>query len=389
MKRHNRRRLPWVLMALGAVMALAAALMLAQTRPVLQYALLAPTAGENGENIRTLSDSAVKLGSDMKDILSWTTISGTAGKVSLSAGSVSCDAELWGIGEGFTEVYPRTVLQGRRISESELSRGDRVMVLDEGLAFRLFGEKLPEDAKVKLNNVEYRVVGTVRHSGSVFGGRGVGDRVEYDACMPLITAAADGVTLNTLTLSALPKGGSGASTLFEQSAKQWQAGGRLIDLDKEAMRRRILPGAVLLIVGLYALLGLFLRATDLVMGAFDAYRQALKQHYFRQLIPRLLGTVGLTLLVYGALIAAAYGLLVWASRPLYVFTEWVPDNIVEWSSLEKVFWNLITEAAEPVRVATRELRVVQFWGGVLRWGTVLVLLGAALLPKRSLRQDEA
>ena len=39
-------------------------------------------------------------------------------------------------------------------------------------------------------------------------------------------------------------------------------------------------------------------------------------------------------------------------------------------------------AARLVRVGSRELRVVEFWGGVLRWGTILVLLGAALRGKR-------
>ncbi len=65
-----------------------------------------------------------------------------------------------------------------------------------------------------------------------------------------------------------------------------------------------------------------------------------------------------------------------------MFTEWVPENIVEWSSIAKVFWNLTSAAAQRVRIATRELRVVEFWGGILRWGMILVLLGVALLPKK-------
>ena len=68
-------------------------------------------------------------------------------------------------------------------------------------------------------------------------------------------------------------------------------------------------------------------------------------------------------------------------QPVYVFTEWVPENFVEWSSIVKVFWDLVSSSAGVVRLVSRELRIVEFWGALLRWGVILVLLGAALLPK--------
>jgi hypothetical protein len=94
---------------------------------------------------------------------------------------------------------------------------------------------------------------------------------------------------------------------------------------------------------------------------------------------------------YGALVGAAWLLLDFSVQPMYIFTEWVPDNFVEWSSITKVFWNLVAESAKLVRIGTRELRVVEFWGGLLRWGLILALLGAALLPKAGIgkRQKKA
>ncbi len=386
--RVHGRRLPWVLMALGALMALCALGMLFETRGALQYCVLAPEAGEKGEALVKLSDSARELDASMKDALKWVALGGDAGTVTLTAGSASEEASLFAIDEGWLEVWPRFLIQGRRIGESELKQGARVAMLDEKLAFRLFGEALPEDAEVKLNGERFRVVGTVRHAGSLFGGRGVGDRKPCDAYVPLMAAAQAGIGLETLTLSALPGGGKGASRLFEEAARgQWLAGGRLIDLDKEVMRQTILPRIVLLIVGLYALVGLFGRMTRLAAGWFAGFREALKGSYFKRLIGRLAGIAALTLLGYGALIGATYLLMVFSVQPLYIFPEWVPENIVEWSSITRVFWNLTAAAAEPVRVATRELRVIEFWGGVLRWGTVLALLGAALRGKRNTSEE--
>lgn len=387
MQNTNKRRLPWLLMILGAAMALGALAMLLTTRGALQYSVVAPTGEKAGETIAGLAESAGKLGQSMKDSLAWTAIGGTADGVSLTGDAGSAEVTLVAMGEGWLEVYPRFIAGGSRISEADLARGERVIALDADLAFRLFGAELPPNAAVKLQNKRYRVVGTVRHAGSPWGGRGVGDACEYDAYVPLLAAAADGIPLDVLTLSALPAGASatsGAAQRFEEAARgEWMAGGTMVNLSKEVMRRTILPRMLLLIGGLYALVALFKRMTGLCAGWFRGFRRALDRHYFRALIPRLIGLIALTLLGYGALIALTYLLLAFSVQPLYVFTEWIPENIVSWSSIRKVFWNLTGDAAKLTRVGTRELRAVEFWGGVLRWGVILALFGAALMPWRN------
>lgn len=388
MKKEKRRRLPLVLMALGALMALVALGMLSRTPNALQYCAVAPQAGEKGENYARLAADAVKLGEGMKDTLAWTAAGGTSASVDVNAGDRSAQAALFAIGEGWLEVYPRFIEQGRRPGESELASGAKVAMLDANLAFQMFGEDLPEDAAVQINGVKFSVVGTVRHAGSLFGGRGVGDGQLYDVYVPLLATGTAELPLETFTLSALPVGsGGGASQLFEEAAREWLSGGTLIDLQKEAMRRTILLRVLGLIVGLYAMVGLFKRMTALAAGWIQGFRAALKQSYIKALIPRLLGLIGLILLGYGALIALTWGLMVFSAQPLYVFTEWVPENIVDWSSISKVFWSLTGAASALVRVGTRELRVVEFWGGLARWGIVLFLLGAALRGKKTVSDE--
>ena len=92
------------------------------------------------------------------------------------------------------------------------------------------------------------------------------------------------------------------------------------------------------------------------------------------------------MLGYGALIGLTWLLMVFSAQPLYVFTEWVPENIVEWSSIRKVFWSLVSDSARLVRVGSRELRAIEFWGGLTRWGTVLLLLGGAMRGRRAAKE---
>ena len=383
MKRVGKRRLPWALMFLGGALALCALVMLGQTRSVLQYCAVAPTPSEDGSQLTALVTARDEAREALEGTVSAVAMGGVKAEASLTAGSNSESAALYAMGEAWLEVYPRMLVEGRRISETELKNGERLIMLDAGLAFKLFGTELPEDARVSLDGHEYRVAGTTRHAGSLFGGRGVGDRQQYDAYIPLNAAAKDEIYLDVVSLSGLSESATGAAQLFEETARgSWLADGTMIDLGKEAMRRTVLPRVILLIVGLYVLAGLFKRMTALCVQWAAGFREALRGSYIGPLIPRLAGTILLGLLGYGALIGLTWLLMDFSAKPLYVFTEWVPDNIVAWSSLTKVFWNLVSDAATLVRVGSRELRVIEFWGGLTRWGMVLLLLGAALLPKR-------
>ena len=384
MEKKKRRILPGALMALGGLMLLAALFMLARTPQVLQYVVPAPEPGNENVNYTLLAADAREAIAQMGDNLSVGTVGGVKAEVSLSAGSTARAATLFAMGEGWLEVYPRFLQEGRRISETELAKGAKLIMLDEDLAFQLFGTTLPENAKVMLEGVEYAVAGTVRHAGSLLGGRGVGDILPYDCYVPL-ASLPQGMKLDTIALSGKAVNTSGAAQLFEETASgSWRPGGTMASLPKEAMRRTILPRVLGLIIGLYALIGLFRAMTALCGKWFGRFREALREKYIAPLIPRLVGILLLSVLGYGALIGLTWLLMDFSVQPLYVFTEWVPENIVSWSSLTKVFWNLTGSAAGLVRMGTRELRVIEFWGGLARWGSALVLTGAAL---RGFRKD--
>ena len=65
-------------------------------------------------------------------------------------------------------------------------------------------------------------------------------------------------------------------------------------------------------------------------------------------------------------------------EPMYVFTEWIPENFVSWESLTGRFNDLRLENARIVRYQTREYASIRFYGALVRWGVVSVLAGTAL-----------
>ena len=377
MKQGKRRVFPILLMALGTALLGWGLFMLERTPPVLEYAVVATEPGEGGEVYRQLGKSARQTFEPLTDTFSAATVSGYHASTVLTLGDESATVALYAVDEGYFEVYPIAIEQGRRISETELRRGERWALLDEALGFQLFGEQIPENGYVQLGDKRYSVAGTVRHR------RGVGDAREYDVYVPLNAAAADGLEIQTMTLSARPIAASGATQLFKElAASEWAEGGTMVSLEKEAMRRTILPRVILLIAGLYILIGLFKRMTRRFGKWLQDFRQAMKDAYITALLPKLLGLILKAALGYGTLLGLVAALMTFSVQPLYVFTEWVPDVIVEWASLKKVFWSLIGESALPVRVGSRALRQVAFWGGMVRWGCVALLLGGTLRGKK-------
>ena len=86
---------------------------------------------------------------------------------SVGAGESSLNATLYAVGDGWFEVYPQYLTEGRLIGSDEQTAGDKVIVLDAELAFKLFGGEEVIGQKVALEGEEYEVVGLIHHRRSV------------------------------------------------------------------------------------------------------------------------------------------------------------------------------------------------------------------------------
>ena len=149
------------------------------------------------------------------------------------------------------------------------------------------------------------------------------------------------------------------------------------------MRRTMVLRLPLLVFGMSAILALFRRMSALMSRKIAAFREGMRWNYLKSMVPKLLAIIVLALLGYGVLLALLYALMTYSIRPLYVFTEWVPENIVEWSSISTVFWNLVSAAAQPVKIGTREMRTLEFWGAILRWGAFCILWAGLLVRRKA------
>ena len=377
MNKKKWRKGPILLIVLGLLLAIPSGFLLATTEETLEYAMPAPE-GDATEAVEAMLTARKTLSVTLVDCANTVTAGAIQESDSVSAGDESVTATVYGAGEGWFEVYPAFLKTGRKISETELQEGDKVVMLDETAAFKLFGSDLNDSSEVTIGGNTYRVVGTFRHS------RSVGETGEYAAIIPLNAAKSEKWT--TLMISADPIGESGARTMFSSSVPDtWKSGGSTISLKKEAMRRLILPRMLLFVFGMTAILALLRKVNAVMAKRIAWYREAIRWNYFGKTVPKLLVVIGTGLLGYGLVIAVLCALMVFTIQPVYTFTEWIPDNFVAWTSLKKVFWSLVNENAKLVRVGTPGLRKIELEGGLLRWGVIAVLTGAILMRVKKLK----
>ena len=382
MKKTKRRGT--FLLVMGAVLLALGIGQLYRAPDVLQYLCAAPqptpAQGETPASHQILRDQAGKLQSAMEglsgNLTAWAVAWEAYQAELLGDEGGSAQARLVAAGPRYFEIYPRYLLAGRMPSPEELKYGDPVMVLDQDLALKLFQVSEPLGRMVKWGEKEYQVIGIARHA------RSVGESALYSAYMPLERALRDVQPLDALAAAGTPIPKTGAASAFEQAMKDTALQGDFYEVDKEALRGRMLPRLCLICLLAYALIYLFKKVLGFGVARVSAFRRRLRLEYARDMLPWLLGGLALALLGAAAALAAVYLLAQYAVEPVYRFPEWVPPVLVEIEDIMSTFWNLTGAAAKPLRRVSVELSQVSFWSTITRWGLVSLGLGLVLRGRR-------
>ena len=165
--------------------------------------------------------------------------------------------------------------------------------------------------------------------------------------------------------------------MFRTRAEESFGQGTAISLVKEKTSA-LLP---LLLVFLVAAVWLLKRWTRwysaFARTQFEKVRAESRRRYALGLIPYAVGKLLPVALLAAATVAACYGVAVATISPARVFPEWIPESLGNFTSWISRFWDLTGAAAKPVSLQTPEQAEIAFYGGLVRWGTLLVVLAAA------------
>lgn len=370
--------IPLIAVLLGAALLLFAGTAARGLKPLMQYVFLSPKPVEeerDEEKITTnrplteVVNRFLALREELSEISSASALSAEAPGTSFINGEkLKQDGTLLAVSEAYFRVYPQLLVAGRLPDEEELKWGERVAVLSEQLAYKLYRTLDPVGQTLSIGGVNYRIIGVVRQQSRI------GRRDQNYGYIPLTQAARGETAFETATASILPLQGAGAGSAFAELIKGLGTGD-VIDVMKERMRA-LLPLRLLLCAAGGLLIGWALRAWSLrTRRSVEGIRYRLQSEYLARLWPRAVILTLQCLAGYLVILVAAFCVLTYFIEPVYTFAEWIPKILVERTEIAKTFWALQEAAAQTLSFRSPELLYARFIASVTLAGCGCVLLG--------------
>ncbi len=282
--------------------------------------------------------------------------------------------------DGFFGLRDITLTSGRLLYPEELGRGEKVILLSESLAVKLFLYPNPIDRRVTIGTTAYRVVGVFAH------GKQVGDRWDTLCYVPLPTLADTSLPIAALCYEAAPRSAAGSYAAFESAAQTSFGTGECISLHKKRVNALLPLRVMAFLFGGYGALLLMRLLNRRARLHLRRYRERLKNQYALRLIPWLTARALLLAAGYAVCIAVLAALFVLLIDPVYTFPEWVPAILVEPRDIATAFWNSWQLPATVLRYNTPQSYRITFFQTLLSWSAAGLSVCCALWLARLKRR---
>ncbi len=289
---------------------------------------------------------------------------------------------VYAVGPNWYEAYPMQMAAGRPVTAPDSRQNAKVIVLDRETAFLFFGEGDPIGKTVSLDGNALEVIGVAEHS------RRIGETDIHAAWVPL-----GSVKGSLMVVSAPLKKAGSLMKVFESAAtdhfdKNQDKNGTLISTARETVGQTMMLRITAVIFAVWLLRKWITVLSGIWRAGAERIRGKSKQWYPLRVIPYAVLQMLLPILLTAVTIGAAYLIAVLAVNPAYVYPEWIPESMGDFSKWTARFWNLTGDAAKTVQMQTPELAEARFWGGLTQWGTVLMLAGVILTMLKSAKKGK-
>lgn len=354
-----------LILVIGVILAAAGLIGLWQSPGLVQYSL---QPGE--ETTAGLLEKLDKMRESVADSFPVLTLhtQKSGETISYAEGISQNDVCVYAVGPHWYEAYPMQMVTGRPVTAPDAEKGEKVIVLDRDTSFLFFGERDPIGKTVSIGGTTFEVIGVAEHS------RRIGETDPHAAWVPLGTVKG---SLMVVT-GHLTKAGS-LMKVFESSAQDnFGKDGTLVSTAREMIGQTMILRIVALIFAVFLLKKWTAVLANVWRAAAERIRRKSKQWYPLRMIPYTFVQMLLPILLTALTIGAGYLIATFAVSPAYVFPEWIPESLGDFSKWTARFWNLANDAAKTVQLQTPELAEVRFWGALTQWGTVLMLAGTIL-----------
>ena len=365
-----------ILMILGAVLILAGAWMALNARTgIFEYVLAAPA----GDQIPSQLEDLSKVLTDDE----WSAAVRTQ-NVSAGRDTNGTTVTLYAVSEGYFDLHHETFAEGRPLSGEDIRSRRKAAVINRAAASALFQGLDPVGQTFSCGGNDLEVVGVTKD------GYRIGETSDAVVWIPVTLTGTEGSASSTLEIRAFA-GSPVHSVILKNLLTQWSAGGTSWDYNRQRLSA-FMPLWLLGAVAGY----LLLRA--LVSGAagkgrqmIGSFRELLKDRYIGQLKGRIAGAILLAAAAAALLIAGIWLWLRYLMIPLYTFTDWIPEALVDPNAIAATVKSLLTGAASSSLYRSADAAAFGMYAAWIAAGTLLftVGLGVRLFALRRKHKDNS
>ena len=281
----------------------------------------------------------------------------------------SAETTLYAVGKGYFELYHEQLLRGRLISEADIDKGKNVVVLDDGAELELFKGDSALEKTVYIDGIEMQVVGIID------GKRRLGEAGEHLIYVPITSSYKNGIKTDTMEITAMGVDNTSSLVIMENTLRNWCSSGSFYNLFKLKMSATLPARWVIVFLGIKALLALIRRVNSWAAKQVRMFRNELQRCYFLQILGRVIWKIIAALITYCILAMGVFGIAGIAVQPMYVFGEWIPESIVELTSIIDCAWNRSAANSVSIKYASRLSVCLDVAEELIKWGVIVVLLG--------------
>jgi hypothetical protein len=323
----------------------------------------------NNDNLKMYYEADERMQS-LRESLPVYTIAGREQNLTVRGeGGQSTETTLYAVGKGYFELYHEQLLRGRLISEADINKGKNVVVLDDGAELELFKGDSALEKTVYIDGIEMQVVGIID------GKRRLGEAGEHLVYVPITSSYKNGIKTDTMEITAMGVDNTSSPVIMENTLKSWCSSGSFYNLYKLKMGVTLPVRWIIVFLGIKTLLVLVRRANRWVAKQIEMFRNELQRCYFFQILGRVIWKMIVALIAYWILAMGMFGIVRIAVQPMYVFGEWIPESIVELTSIIDCIWNQIESSSVSMDCASRLSVCLDIAEELNKWGAIIVLSG--------------
>lgn len=370
MKKNRRSFLGIFFIIVGALLIVSGCFLTLQVADHYQYIV---PAGELNETWQ----GASKAVDGLAEMVNVSSVSGRRQNIQIPGVREEVNITLYAIDSYYADLHHETLMEGRLISEGDVLRQRNVIVIDQKTAYALFSGSDAIGKTITVDHVDWTIVGIVSKDVRL------GETTAGIAFVPISSAAAQQLQMDTVEIRLSGTEGTGRAALIQTTLEQWNSGGSFHALEREKYAAFMPLRWAVIVISLICTIILFRWFLKTVKKHYLIYRHKLETHYARQIIVWLMAVILLLLLVG----SVAAGLMMLTMKlitaPALVFTDWIPENPVSITSYVTRFWAIHHGNAKAIQYISREMSIVTLASWLIRWGTIATLGGCLITRLRS------